>query len=301
MPLPDTTSAEAFQQYVGGSSLLSGRGAAWRDIKAWVVGIPSSVDAIHTPSVNEPFLAWTLSGEADFQEREKGRPWVSHRIRKGSFFLTSGGDPYDCRWTSVSPEPMQTMLVFIGLSVLQRAFEEVFGDRAPQARLADVSAFTDPVLSSLMERVHDELKRKEASPLLLQGVAQTIAIHLARTYADTVGKRRSRSSALPGYKLRQLTDWMTEHFDEEFSLDELAAKTSLSKFHFHRLFKAATGVSPSRYHLDLRMNAARRILRETKHSVISVALEVGYTNPSHFAQLFRRETGLSPSDYRRKL
>ncbi|HEV2707183.1 MAG TPA: helix-turn-helix transcriptional regulator [Pyrinomonadaceae bacterium] len=74
----------------------------------------------------------------------------------------------------------------------------------------------------------------------------------------------------------------------------------LSKFHFQRLFKAATGVSPSHYHIDLRMSEARRLLRETRMSVIDVALEVGYANPSHFARLFRRETGLSPSDYRRQ-
>jgi AraC family transcriptional regulator len=48
------------------------------------------------------------------------------------------------------------------------------------------------------------------------------------------------------------------------------------------------------------MNAARRLLRETKMSVLDVALEVGYANPEHFSQLFRRETGLSPSDYRRQ-
>jgi AraC family transcriptional regulator len=48
------------------------------------------------------------------------------------------------------------------------------------------------------------------------------------------------------------------------------------------------------------MNVARRLLCETKRSVLDVALEVGYTDPSHFAQLFRRETGLSPSDYRRQ-
>jgi AraC family transcriptional regulator len=93
---------------------------------------------------------------------------------------------------------------------------------------------------------------------------------------------------------------MTEHFAEEFNLEQLAAHAGLSKFHFHRLFKSATGVSPSQYHTKLRMNAARRLLRETKHSVVAVALEVGYTNPSHFARLFRRETGLSPSDYRRQ-
>jgi len=48
------------------------------------------------------------------------------------------------------------------------------------------------------------------------------------------------------------------------------------------------------------MNEAKRLLRETKKNVVSVALDVGYANPSHFAQLFRRETGLSPSDYRRQ-
>ena len=48
------------------------------------------------------------------------------------------------------------------------------------------------------------------------------------------------------------------------------------------------------------MDAARRMLRETKKSVVEIALDVGYTNPSHFAKLFRRQTGLSPSDYRQQ-
>lgn len=87
---------------------------------------------------------------------------------------------------------------------------------------------------------------------------------------------------------------------EEFSLERLAAQAQLSKFHFSRLFKAATGRSPSRYHLDLRMNAARRLLRETDRSIIEIALEVGYPSPSRFAQLFRREAGLTPSEYRRR-
>jgi len=134
----------------------------------------------------------------------------------------------------------------------------------------------------------------------LQGIAQAIAIHLARNYADTVSESRSGSPSLPGYKLRRITDWMTKHVAEEFHLDQLAAQLGLSKFHFHRLFKKATGVSPSRYHTNLRMNVARQLLRETKKSVVTVALDVGYTNPSCFAQLFRRETGLSPSDYRRQ-
>jgi AraC family transcriptional regulator len=60
------------------------------------------------------------------------------------------------------------------------------------------------------------------------------------------------------------------------------------------------GISPSHYHINLRMDEAKRLLRESKKSVVDVALDVGYANPSHFAQLFRKMTGLSPSDYRRQ-
>jgi AraC family transcriptional regulator len=93
---------------------------------------------------------------------------------------------------------------------------------------------------------------------------------------------------------------MKAHLAEDFSLDQLAALAGLSKFHFHRLFKQAVGEAPSHHLLKLRMQEAKRLLRETKRSVVDVALDVGYTNPSHFARFFRRETGLSPSDYRQQ-
>jgi AraC family transcriptional regulator len=302
MPIPETTSAEAFERYVGGKCLVACRGKAWRDIKAWIIAPPREVEMVSLPSVSEPFLAWTISGEADFQEREQKRPWVTHRIKQGSFFLTSGGAPYDCRWKAVGPEPFESMAVFIALPLLQRALEEVFGNDAAHARLRDISAFYDATLNSWMERVHEELMRRRASPLFLQGIAQAIAIHLARNYAEAAKnpKNLRGSPSLPGYKLRQITDWMTENIAEEFNLDRLAAQAGLSKFYFNRLFKSATGMSPSRYQINLRMDEARRLLRETRKSVVEVALDVGYANPSHFAQLFRRETGLAPSDYRRQ-
>lgn len=300
VPVPETTSAEALERYVGGKRLVAGRGEAWRDVKAWILALPPSVDTFQLPSVSEPFLAWTISGEVDFQEREGKGPWITHRITKGSFFLTSGGAPYECRWKALTAEPFQAMSVFIELPLLQCAMEEVFGADAAYARLRDASAFTDVALNSWMERLRDELTRRKASPLFVRSVGLAIAIHLARNYAETVKELGRGSPSLPGYKLRQITDWMAEHVAEEFSLDQLATRVGLSKFHFDRLFKSAMGVSPSRHHINLRMDAAKRLLRETKKSVVEIALDVGYTNPSHFARLFRRETGLSPSDYRRQ-
>jgi len=300
MPVPETTSAEAFERYVGGKCLRIGSGEAWRDVKAWTITLPRVVKELHLPSVSEPFLAWTISGEVEFQEREGNGPWITQRLTRGSFFLTSGGAPYDCRWQVVTAEPFQSMAVFLALPLLQRALAEVFGAEAAHARLRNVSAFTDVALNSWMERLREELVRRHASPLFVGGIAQAIAIHLARNYAETVKESPSGSPSLPGFKLQQISTWLAEHLAEDFNLDRLAAQAGVSKFYFTRLFKNAMGVSPSRYLLTLRMNEARRLLRETKRSVVDIALDVGFANPSHFARFFRRETGLPPSDYRQQ-
>jgi AraC family transcriptional regulator len=300
MPAPETTSAESFERFVGGKCLRVGDGKAWREVKAWTVALPLAVKSLPLPSVSEPFLALTTSGEVEFQEREGNRPWITHRVKKGSIFLTTGGAPYEVRWKALTSEPFESMAVFLELPLLQRALDEVFGVDAPYVRMRDGSAFNDDFLTSLLEQLHGELMRRKASPLLVQGVGQTIAIYLARNYAELVKEPHSGSPSLPGFKLRQITDWMREHIAEDFNLEQLAALAGLSRFHFHRLFKTAVGESPSHYHINLRMHEAKRLLRETKKGVVEVAMEVGYTNPSHFAQLFRRETGLSPSDYRQQ-
>jgi AraC family transcriptional regulator len=300
MSIPETTSAEGFERFVGGQCLFHPRGDAWRDLKAWIVSLPSEGNTLPLPSVSEPFLAWTMSGEVDFQEREYKQPWITNRIKRGSFFLTTGGAPYDVRWKAVTPEPFHAMSVFIELPVLERALEEVFGADAEKAQLRDASAFTDEVLNSFMERVRDELMRGDASQLFVSAIAHAIAIHIARHYAETVDSSRAASPSLPGYKLKRVTDWMAQHIAEDLNLDQLAARVGLSKFHFDRLFKRTIGLSPSRYQIDMRMNEARRLLRETRKSVLEVALDVGYTNPSHFAKLFRRENGLTPSEYRQQ-
>ena len=298
MPIPDKTSAEAYLPYTGAKSLRPSRGKAWCDLKAWITQPLRETETLALPGVSEAYLAWTFSGEAEFQEREGNGPWITHRIKKGSFFLTTGGGPYDCRWKAVTPEPFLSMMTFVELPLLKRALEEVFGTEADKVRLRDLSAFTDPDLNWLMEGVRSELMARRASVLRVQGLAQLIATHLARNYAEIPKDTPAESPSLPGFKLKQVTDWIAGHLDAEFNLDQLAAQTGLSKFHFHRLFKQATGVSPAKYQLNARMDEARRRLRETKQSVIEVALDLGYSSPSHFAQVFRRETRMTPSEYR---
>jgi len=300
MPVPETTSAEAIDHYTVGRRIAASNGPAWKDVRLSVFSLPPVAEVFTMPAVSEPFIVWITSGEAEAQERENNGPWVTSHLKKGSLFLTASGAPYDFQWRTLTPEPFEVMLVLLCLPLFTEALEDVFGANAEHARLSDVSGFEDPHLIPLLQQLREEATRPAASRLFVRGIAQAIAVHLARNYTALTGAARGETSSLPGFKLRRVTDWMVEHMAEEFSLARLAEQAGMSEFHFNRLFKRATGVPPSQYQIKLRMDAARRLLRETKRSVITIANNVGYSNPSHFAQLFRKKTGLSPSDYRRQ-
>jgi AraC family transcriptional regulator len=253
------------------------------------------------PAVAEPHIVRILSGTAIVEERELGGPWLKTRVETGDFFLTASKSPYELRWRVVGSEPFQVMHLHLGLPLFTRAIEEAYEKDSGAMHLRDLSGFKDDLLTTLIEALRGELtSRHPASSLFIQGVAQSLAVHLIRNYADQTKDIQEYKGGLPGFKLRKITDLMKTHLEDEFSLIRLAREAGMSEFHFSRLFKQTTGLTPSQYFIHLRMKKARRLLRETNQSVIEVGLEVGYTSPSHFAQIFRREVGISPSEYRRQ-
>ncbi len=300
MPVPDTTSAEAIDLYPVGTKIAGSHGPAWRDVKATVLALPAVSGVFTMPATAEPLIVLVTSGEAEAQERENGGPWLKSRLRAGSLYITAAGAPYDFQWRTLSAQPFEVMLVLLSLPLFGEALADVFGANAEFARLRDVSGCEDPALVALLQRLREELARPAASALYVRGIGQALAVHLARNYTALTEGARGESAALPGFKLKRVTDWMAENLAEEFSLARLAELAGMSEFHFNRLFKRATGVPPSQYQIRLRLDAARRLLRETDRSVITIANDVGYSNPSHFARLFRKETGLSPTVYRKQ-
>ncbi|MGD1032316.1 MAG: AraC family transcriptional regulator [Opitutaceae bacterium] len=299
MPVPAHTSADWLDRYAAGVRIASGKGPAWQGVRLAVMALPAKTEPFIMPAVTEPFIAWISSGEAEAEEREGEGPWLKTQLKRGSLYLTAGGASYEFRFRTLTPEPFEVVLVLLSLPLFQEGLLEVFGKNAANARLREISGFEDAALTGLLQQLKDEAVRKSASGLFVRGIAQAVAVHLARNYALLDPTMQGESPALPGYKLRRITEWMAEHLTDEFSLPRLAGMAGLSEFHFNRLFKRATGTPPSRYQIKLRIEAAQRLLRETSKSVITVANEVGYSNPSHFAQAFRKETGLSPRDYRR--
>jgi AraC family transcriptional regulator len=90
------------------------------------------------------------------------------------------------------------------------------------------------------------------------------------------------------------------HLDQDLSLDALADHAGVSKFHFHELFKTATGETPKSYVERLRLEWAAMQLRIRRVAVVDVALECGYRNHETFTRAFRARFQTSPSEYRKQ-
>ncbi|MFZ6724354.1 helix-turn-helix domain-containing protein [Undibacterium sp. MH2W] len=114
-------------------------------------------------------------------------------------------------------------------------------------------------------------------------------------------EHQSDKTTEPQYRLRSITSWMEEHLAEALSLSQLAERAGVSEYHFNRWFKRTIGLPPSQYQIALRLDRAKRLLRETNLDLIDIANEVGYVNASDFARLFRKASGMTPNDYRQSL
>jgi transcriptional regulator GlxA family with amidase domain len=80
----------------------------------------------------------------------------------------------------------------------------------------------------------------------------------------------------------------------------MAQQAGLEERTFLGRFKSATGMKPTEYAQQLRMEKARELLQFTKRPVDQIAWTVGYEDAAAFRRLFRRLIGLSPGDYRRR-
>lgn len=88
-------------------------------------------------------------------------------------------------------------------------------------------------------------------------------------------------------------------YSEPLSLSEIAKSAILSRFHFSRVFRDATWVSPGRYLSAVRIYQAKRLLATTKLSVTDISLAVGYNSLGSFTNHFTDSVGASPSRFRR--
>ncbi|STR46053.1 AraC family transcriptional regulator [Iodobacter fluviatilis] len=94
-------------------------------------------------------------------------------------------------------------------------------------------------------------------------------------------------------------DYISQHLEQNPTLDEVAGSAALSRFHFHRIFKAVAGETLANFTRRLRLErAAGRLLSSPAIDITTLAMMYGFSSAQNFAKAFRQHFGTTPSDYR---
>lgn len=92
--------------------------------------------------------------------------------------------------------------------------------------------------------------------------------------------------------------YIDDNFAKDIGLNDVSKEVSISPQYFSTIFKEELGVNFIEYLRNRRVEVAKKMLRERKHSVKEICYKVGYNDPNYFSRLFKKLVGVSPTEFK---
>lgn len=152
---------------------------------------------------------------------------------------------------------------------------------------------------SLREDMMNEMlymtQNRESSPFHLIGHLYLFLDYLTRSSA---GMHINQGSQLRDFYIHEALNFIEHNFQNDISVEEIAAVCGLNRSYFGKIFKEALGKTPQEFLLSYRMAKAADLLKLTQLSVGDISSAVGYANQLHFSRAFKNVYGASPRAWR---
>jgi AraC family transcriptional regulator len=157
----------------------------------------------------------------------------------------------------------------------------------------------DPVLSDLVLKLRTEVTSGHpAGPLYSESLYTRLAEELIQRYSIGHPRLDCYKGGLSGIVLRRVLEYIDKSLDLDLTGNGIARVAGLSKYHFGKAFRQATGLSLHGYVLARRMRLAQGLLAKSDLPLAGVAAAAGFSNQSHFTSVFSTRMGMSPRAYR---
>lgn len=264
----------------------SSTGLGWRGLHLEELATPPMEAPVAAPHED---LVWVqLSPLLRYELRQEG-DWQPLQTSAGTVGVRPRGVVHARRWY----DEARAVVVALGAGLLDAAAEGLgLGHTGMQ-----LATGADGTARHLILALREEVESGGRGGLLFaESVGQALAVHLLQRYAPPRPVRRGGGLAPP--QLRGALEFIAAHLADNPSLSDIAAAAGLSPYHFARRFRASLGRSPHQFLLQARIERAKSLLRDRRHSLVEVALTTGFAHQSHFTATFRRLTGLTPQRYR---
>lgn len=214
------------------------------------------------------------------------------RTRAGQCLLISHDVPVVAR---IVEAPYTALLLDLDVGLLRSLYEEVAdtaldGTDARALEVHDAGPSLVDALDRYLALADTDTDAKVLAPLVRKEIHYRLLMAPFGAMLRNLVRHDSHASAI-GRALAQIR----RDYRSPISMPELARSVGMSTSSFHKHFKSVTSSSPLQYQKDLRLLAARRLLRSGTASVASAAFEIGYESPSQFCREYARKFGAPPS------
>lgn len=159
-----------------------------------------------------------------------------------------------------------------------------------------IGIHSDRIADSVFSALYDLPERLRIPYYKLK--AQEILLYLLRA-EPAEEKKLTQLASRQTELIRQARDFLIEHLDQRFTIEELAKKYLLNTSSLKTLFKVVYGMPIASYVKEYRMQRAMKLLRETDDSIAMIAEKVGYETQGKFTKAFKEKVQLLPTEYRK--
>lgn len=255
----------------------------------------SAYSGVITP---DPRIGVSLSGNYITHYHSRGF-WRNDIFQPGTTTVLRSEESRRFRFTPLAGGECEFALVYFPLDELASAADHF---RRP-GQSASVPIYNqakthDPTIYEVTRTLIRAMEAG-APDIYAQSVSAWLATHVVFTTGSSFSSDDNRRSGdLSDARLRRVIEYMSTHFGEQISLEQLAQEADVTKYHFTRLFRRKVGVSPIRCLSQIRLEAARDLLITTDLRIRDIARVCGFTAPSHFSTAFAARYGKTPEKFR---
>jgi AraC family transcriptional regulator len=236
-------------------------------------------------------IVLVADGSCDLEVRYRNG-WRRCHSRTGHIGMTAPGEAATLRWRGQATH--STLQLHLPAGTIDRVAGELRRNGPVSAELASGVGIADALIGQVMLNLNAAF-RESVPDLYAETAGELLAAHLLTRYGQYVV---SGSIGISDSRLRKVEEFMRANLASPVTLDDLAREAGVSRFHLLRLYKRLCGQTPLKRLTSLRMEEAKRLLKDRSETITAIAAKCGYENSSHFATAFRRWVGVSPAAFR---